>query len=107
MLKEDLKKELQDVDTLYLAGVSMTKGLWSKFNVYYLKNNEIIRVWIDGEDVPGLWVKRHQTKSGAWVGGYFYSSTIGTERVFEITYNISYWLFDDDGYHFESKFLSR
>lgn len=113
MTKEELKRELEDVTTLYVVGIHISQnrhwdyGLWRRFSVYYLKDGELKKIWIDPEetDIPCYWVPLHQTKSGSWIGGYFETNVIGSDRVFEIVYDIGQWLFGD-GYRFKYNFLS-
>ncbi len=106
MYKQELQKELMGVKNIYVAGAGMSGGLWSKFNLHYIKNGEFYKIYIDGP-YEGLacWRERKLNKTGQYKGGYFYSKEIGTERTFKIVYDLGKWLFQD-GYYFKAIFLS-
>jgi len=107
MTKEELRKELENVGTLYVVGIGKDKnGIWNRLRVYYIKDGELRQIYFspDDKDVPPHWKPRKRTKNG-WTGGYFYSNVIGSDRVFEIVYGIGMWLFND-GYKFKDVFLS-
>jgi len=110
MDKKELKKELKNVDTIYVVGIAKgtnprwDKGIWRKFKLFYIKDGILISIYPEKEFPPN-WVVPHQTKSGNWIGGYFESKTLNMDRVFEIVYNFGKWLFGD-GYKFKSIFLS-
>ncbi|MCI4409375.1 MAG: hypothetical protein JHC26_09800 [Thermofilum sp.] len=94
--KEKLRKELENVNTLYVVGLAKDKdGVWSKFRVYYIKDNTLNEVYITSNDAPLHWVAPHETKSGQWVGGYFESRTIGANRVHEIVSELGSWLYNN------------
>ena len=105
------RKELEDVDTIYVVGVkrgtnpNWDRGIWRKFRAYYVKDGKLEEIWIEGEDHPAVWIPRHKTKSGRWVGGYFEVSSLGENRVFRLVYELGRWLYGD-GYRFKAKFLS-
>ena len=93
MTKEELKRELADVQTLYFVG----NERWTRFDVYYVKGGELVRLWInyDEPDVPRMWVKLHYTRSGNYVGGYFETHVVGSDRTYEIMMAIGEWLYGD------------
>ncbi|MCI4408407.1 MAG: hypothetical protein JHC26_04900 [Thermofilum sp.] len=94
--KEALRKELENVNTLYVVGLAKDKdGVWSKFRVYYIKDNAFNEVYITGNDAPLHWKAPHKTKNGSWTGGYFESRTIGTDRIFEIVSELGTWLYNN------------
>jgi len=93
MTKEQIKKELENVKELYVVG----NEAWTKFDVYYVRDGRLVKLWIDSEeeDTPSLWVKRHVTKRGNWVGGYFQNDVIGSNRTYEIGLSIARWLYNE------------
>lgn len=95
--KKYWKRELKDVDVLYVAGVkrgttAWDRGIWRKFRVYYIKNGVLKQIYIEGDDHPACWVPLHQTPSGRWRGGYFEAKVLGSDRVYEIAYSLQRWL---------------
>jgi len=111
MKKEELKRELENVKTIYVVGIAKetgaNRGVWRKFRLYYIKDGKLEQVWIDPDesDTPPNWVPLHKTKRGDWKGGYFESSALGVNRAFEVVYHLSHWLFGN-GYRLEARFLS-
>jgi len=108
MTKEELRKELEDVKTLYVVGIGKDKdGIWSRFRVYYVKDGELKQLYFspDEKEYPPHWKPRKRTRDDRWTGGYFVSNVIGSDRVFEIVYGIGQWLYGD-GNRFRSVFLS-
>jgi len=93
MNKEQLREELKEVKELYFVG----NESWSRFDVYYVKNGRLWKLWIDEQekDLPSFWVKLHYTRSGRYVGGYFSNNVIGSDRTYEIAENLSMWLFGE------------
>jgi len=104
MTKKELKKELRNIKKLYLVGITQgtnphwDKGIWRTFRVYYIKKNELRQVFINSEekDKPAYWNDKKKV---------FECDALGTDRTFEIVYNLGRWLFDD-GYKFKKEFLS-
>ncbi len=108
MTKAELQQDLWDVKVLYFAGASQSLGNWNRFNVFYLKDGELVKIYIDEtKDYPQDWNPIHYTRNKNRVGGYFYTCALGTDRVFQIAYSLSRWLFNGDGYHFQTRFLSN
>ena len=114
MQKEEPKKELEKANyQVYVVGIAQgtnpnwDKGLWRKFSIFYISDGELKKIWFNDRDkeVPPHWVRLHKTKSGNWVGGYFESRALGMDRVFEIVYSLSQWLFGD-GYKLKGTFLN-
>ena len=93
MTKEQLKEELKDVKELYFVG----NETWTKFDVYYVKDGELVRLWIDvnENDLPRFWVKLHYTRSGRYIGGYFENHVIGSDRTYEIMLALGEWLYNE------------
>jgi len=112
MRKEELQKELKDVDTIYVVGTHIStnanwdKGIWDRFSLYYIKDNKLKKIFIEGDDIPAYWEPLRKNKKGYWIGGYFKCKALGTDRVFEIVYSLGRWLFND-GYKFNYVFLSE
>ncbi len=103
MKREELKKELKDVKILYVVGrkkgtnPNWDRGIWREFNIYYIKDGELKRIYFDeNEECPVYWKKKK---------GCFICRALGTDRVFEIVYDLGFWLFGD-GYHFKDVFLN-
>jgi len=94
MKKQELQEVLKDVKKVYAIGLN---DAWTRFKLYYIDGGELYEIWIDYDekDTPPYWVKMHRTRSGRWVGGFFKCTAIGTDRVSEIVYHLSYWLFGD------------
>ncbi len=106
MTKQELQEELAGVKNLYVAGAGMSQGVWNRFNVHYIKNGELYKIYIDEPDEGiACWRERKLNKAGEYKGGYFYSNTIGEDRTFKIVYDLGLWLFQN-GYYFKDRFLS-
>jgi hypothetical protein len=98
MTKKELQEILKDVKEIYAVG----NDRWNRFKLYYIDGGKLYEIWIDYEekDTPSYWVPMHKTRSGNWVGGFFRSNVVGSDRVSEIVYHLGLWLFDD-GYKFK------
>lgn len=102
--KKDLQKQLENVSTIYVVGITRgtnphwDKGIWRTFDLYYIRNNQLERIFIPDEiaDEVGNWKKNKNL---------FESRALGLDRTFEIVYNLSSYLFDD-GYKLKARFLS-
>lgn len=114
MTKEEVKELIEKSNkTVYVVGLAQgtnpnwDKGIWRKFAIYVVVNNELMRLYFESKypDAPPHWIPRHKTKSGRWVGGYFESNALGMDRVAEIVMSLSYWLYNDN-YELDFKFLS-
>ena len=84
--REYWRRELEDVDTIYVVGIAKgtnprwDKGIWRKFRLYYIKNCKLKQIYFEHDvDMP-YWIPRHRTKSGKYVGGYFESNALGIDR---------------------------
>lgn len=101
MTKEDIIKELENVSTIYVVGITKgtnpnwDKGIWRTFRLFYTdKNNNMVR--IDGNsDIPNWNYKKN----------LFESKALGMDRMFEITYNLSHYLYGN-GDKLKHQFLS-
>lgn len=104
MTKEELKKELEGINKLYVVGIKRgsnpkwDKGIWQTFRIFYFKDNEIKEIVINEneKDKPTCWNEKKKI---------FESRVLGSDRVFEIIYELGRWLFND-GYKFKGIFLS-
>jgi len=112
MTKEELIEELKEVKKLYVVGIYIStsnwdRGLWKRFSIYYVKDNNLKRLVIDDDekDLPTYYVPFHKTKGGNRIGGYFENDALGSDRVFDIVYSLGKWLFND-GYKFNHEFIS-
>jgi len=81
--KEYWQKELKEVNTLYFVAINTN---CRKFNVYYVKDGVINKVWldVDKKDKPTYW---HNT----W--GCFYVTGYGFDKREAIARGLSLWLF--------------
>jgi len=96
MNKEELRKELENVQVLYVCGLAKDKdGIWSKFRLYYLKDNTLNEIYITGNDTPLHWKAPYKAKDGHWKSGHFESKTVGMDRVFEIISELGMWLYNN------------
>ena len=105
-VKQELKEKLKDVKTIYVVGISKStnsnwdRGHWNNFQWYYIKDNDLVRIWLYFAD-QAHWINPKPDIKG----GYFHNSVLGMDRVFDIVYSLGYWLFDD-GYRFKENFLN-
>jgi len=108
MRKDELREELKDVKVLYIVGIHYSRNYgWTRFRVWYAKDGELRQLCISPyeHDVPATWVPLGRTSSGELKGGYFQSYAVGMDRVFEIVYDVGWWLYGN-GYRFCGVFLN-
>ena len=95
MEKKDLIKQLENVSTIYVVGITKgtnpnwDKGIWRTFRLFYVRNNQLNQILIEEIDAANCpnWNKRKHL---------FESRVLGMDRTFEIVYNLSCWLFGID-----------
>jgi hypothetical protein len=104
MTREELKKELKNIKTIYCVGITRgtnpnwDKGIWRTFRLYYIKDGELRQIFPTGEEAEKL--KTWKAKKGV-----FESRVLGMDRCFNILMDLTAWLGFDD-YKFKEEFLS-
>lgn len=95
--KREYQQALKDVKTIYVAGVRMSRGMWSSFKLYYINADQQLEIIFFGNNNEAF----HWSRSKH----VFEDSVVGMNRVFDIVYGLGCYLFND-GYKFKEEFLS-
>lgn len=96
-VKEELREELKDVQTLYVVGTNIStnanwdRGIWNRFQLYYIKNGKLHRIFITADQAK-------LTKPAHWSAAKraFVNSVLGMDRVFDTVSSFGEWLYYDE-----------